>query len=127
MSNKSEEWISELVNLYKDHISYGKEIVEVTDLFFKENIELDRECAEFMSAEGIDNTISVFAKEIENITDWTVENISAAIMNTKEKAQVKGKMLFMPIRIKVSGQMHGPELPNTIHLLGKETVLNRLK
>ena len=48
-------------------------------------------------------------------------------MNTKEKAGVKGKMLFMPIRIKVSYQMHGPELPNTIHLLGKETVLNRLK
>ncbi|MBQ7141014.1 MAG: glutamate--tRNA ligase [Bacilli bacterium] len=127
LSNKTDEWISELVNLYKDHISYGKEIVEVTDLFFKENIELDSECTEFMSAEGIDNTISVFASEIENITDWTVENINTAIMNTKEKAGVKGKMLFMPIRIKVSGQMHGPELPNTIHLLGKETVLNRLK
>ena len=127
LSNKSDEWVSELVNLYKDHISYGKEIVEVTNLFFKENIELDSECAEFMSAEGIDNTIGVFATEIDNITDWTVENINAAIMNTKEKAGVKGKMLFMPIRIKVSGQMHGPELPNTIHLLGKETVLNRLK
>ena len=33
----------------------------------------------------------------------------------------------MPIRIATTGQMHGPELPNTIHLLGKETVLNRLK
>ena len=54
-------------------------------------------------------------------------NISNAINNTKEKAGVKGKMLYMPIRIKVSGIMHGPELPNTIHLIGKDKVLDRLK
>lgn len=127
LSGKTDEWIQELVSIYQDHISYGKEIVEVTDLFFKENIELNDECKEFMKAEGIDNTIKVFANEIKNIEDWTVENINNAIMVTKEKAGAKGKMLYMPIRIKVSGQMHGPELPDAIHLLGKDLVLNRLK
>lgn len=33
----------------------------------------------------------------------------------------------MPIRVAVSGQTHGPELPNTIALLGRDKVLNRLK
>ncbi len=127
LEDKSEEWIKELVSIYQDHISYGKEIVEVTDLFFKDKIKLNDECKEFMEADGIGNTIDVFYKEIENINEWTVENINNAIMNTKEKAGVKGKMLYMPIRIKVSGQMHGPELPDTIHLLGKDVVLNRLK
>ena len=32
----------------------------------------------------------------------------------------------MPIRIAISGLMHGPELVDTIYLLGKETILNRL-
>lgn len=127
LSNKTEEWIKKLVSIYQDHISYGKEIVEVTDLFFKEKIELNDECKEFMSAEGTSNTLKVFEKEIENIKEWTVENINDAIMLTKEKASVKGKMLYMPIRIKTTGQMHGPELPDTIFLLGKELVLNRLK
>ncbi len=127
LSDKTEEWIKKLVSIYQDHISYGKEIVEVTDLFFKEKIELNDECKEFMSAEGISNTLKVFEKEIEDIKEWTVENINDAIMSTKEKASVKGKMLYMPIRIKTTGQMHGPELPDTIFLLGKELVLNRLK
>lgn len=127
LSEKSEEWIRELVSIYQDHINYGKEIVEVTDLFFKGKIELNDECKEFMSQEGISNTLSVFFKEIENITCWTKENINQAILNTKEKAGVKGKMLYMPIRISVSGQMHGPELDETIYLLGKDLVLNRLK
>ena len=33
----------------------------------------------------------------------------------------------MPIRIAVSGVMHGPELDETIYLLGKENILDRLK
>ena len=127
LSNKTNSWIEHLISIYQNHISYGKEIVELTDLFFKEEINPNEECIEFMKEEAISHTIEVFKKEIENITDWNVENINLAINNTKEKAEVKGKMLYMPIRIKVSGQMHGPELPDTIYLLGKEKVLNRLK
>ena len=127
LSGKSEEWIKHLVSIYQNHISYGKEIVDLVDLFFKDEIELDEEEQEFMKQDGVDNTISVFKNEIENISDWSVDAISSAINNVKERAGVKGKMLYMPIRIKVSGVMHGPELPDTIYLLGKDTVLNRLK
>ena len=35
-------------------------------------------------------------------------------------------MLYMPIRIKTSGIMHGPELADTIYLIGKDTVIDRL-
>jgi nondiscriminating glutamyl-tRNA synthetase len=126
LDNKSEEWIKELVSIYQNHISYGKEIVEVTDLFFKEHIDIQGEALEFMQQEGIDNTLKVFKEEIFKISDWNIENITNAINNTKEVSGAKGKMLYMPIRVKVSGQMHGPELPNTIHLLGKETIVKRL-
>lgn len=126
LDDKEESWINHLIEIYQNHLSYGKEIVELTDLFFKDKINLTEECQEFMSQEGVENTIQTFKKEIENINEWNLENITNAINNTKEKAQVKGKMLYMPIRIKVSGQMHGPELPDTIYLLGKETIINRL-
>ena len=127
LSNKSEEWINHLLSIYKDHISYGKEIVEVTDLFFRDDVILNQECSEFMTSdESIPGTIDCFKSEIEAMSDWNVENINAAINNVKEKSGAKGKLLYMPIRIKVSGQMHGPELPDTIYLLGKDVVLKRL-
>ena len=126
LNDKEETWINHLIEIYQNHLSNGKEIVELTDLFFKDQINLSKECQEFMNQEGIKNTIKTFKKEIENINEWNLENITNAITNTKEKAQVKGKMLYMPIRIKVSGQMHGPELPDTIYLLGQETIINRL-
>jgi nondiscriminating glutamyl-tRNA synthetase len=126
LSNKSEEWIKELVRIYQNHISHGSEIVEVTSLFFKNDITISSEEQEIMNNEEVPLVINAFKEEISNINDWTIENIVVAINNVKEKTNVKGKMLFMPIRIKVSGQMHGPELPNTIFLLGKELILNRL-
>ena len=127
LSSKSNEWINHLVSIYQNHISYGKQIVEEVKLFFEDAISLNDECIEFMKQDGVKDTIAVFKSEIESINDWTVDNISLAINNVKEKASVKGKMLYMPIRIAVSGVMHGPELPDTIYLLGKDTVLNRLK
>lgn len=126
LKEKSDEWLKELISIYQNHISYGKEIVEVTDLFFKEKINIDEEEQAILNEEGVENTLNVFKQEISSINNWNIENIIQAINNTKEIASVKGKMLYMPIRIKTTGQMHGPELPDTIHLLGKDLVITRL-
>lgn len=126
LTNKSEEWIKHLALIYKNHINYGKQIVQDVSLFFDREIKPSEECIEFMKNEEIPTVINAFKQEIEAISDWNIENISNAINNVKEKTGVKGKMLYMPIRIKVSGIMHGPELPDTIFLIGKDTVVDRL-
>ena len=126
LSSYSEEWIRHLAGIYKNHISYGKQIVEEISLFFNKDLNLNSECTEFMKEDGISTTINAFKEEIENISSWDVESINNAINNVKEKTGAKGKMLYMPIRIKTSGIMHGPELGDTIYLLGKDLVLERL-
>lgn len=126
LTNKSEEWIKHLALIYKNHINYGKQIVSDVSLFFDKETKPSEECIEFMKNEEVPTVINAFKQEIEAISDWNIENISNAINNVKEKTGVKGKMLYMPIRIKVSGIMHGPELPDTIFLIGKDTVVERL-
>ena len=126
LSDKSKEWINNLLLLYKEHISYGKQIVEEVSLFFNDDIKYDNESLEILNNETVANTLNIFKEEIVNINDWNTITINEAINNTKEKANVKGKLLFMPIRIKTSGIMHGPDLTSTIYLIGKETVLKRL-
>ena len=124
---KTEDWVNRLLLIYKNHIDYGKEINEVTASFFDSNFLINEEAAEFMkSDEIIPHVVEVFKEEIENTSNWTVETLSNVINNVKEKAGVKGKMLYMPIRIAASGIMHGPELADTLYLIGKEEILNRL-
>ena len=127
LSSKSEEWLNELLTIYQSHISCGNEIVDEVRLFFNNEYNPNEEALEFMKTEGVDKTIDAFREELNNIKEWTVDNIQEAINNTKEKSGNKGKLLFMPIRIKTSGVMHGPELASTIHLLGEELVKERLK
>lgn len=126
LSDKSDEWISHLASIYQNHISYGKQIVDDVKLFFSEDVDMSSECKEFLLEDGVSLVLSTFKDEISAISNWSVDAISLAINNTKERTGIKGKMLYMPIRIKVSGIMHGPELADTIYLIGKDVVLDRL-
>ncbi|MFA5407909.1 MAG: glutamate--tRNA ligase [Bacilli bacterium] len=127
VSNKSKEWLEALFALFQAQLSFGQEIVELSRMFFMDTYNIDDEAQEFMKQDGVSTTVNVFADEIKNILDWNIENINLAINNTKEKVGVKGKMLYMPIMIKLIGKMHGPELPNIIYLFGIDKVINILK
>lgn len=126
VSDKSEDWLKHLVRIYKNHISFGKEIVSEVELFFKKDLDLDDECLSFLDDPDARKVIDCFKEKIANLKDWSVSSINDCINLVKEETGIKGKMLYMPIRIKVSYQMHGPELGDTIFLLGKEEVLKRL-
>ena len=58
--------------------------------------------------------------------DYVTENIFPQIKAVQKETGIKGKNLFMPIRIAVSGEMHGPELPDTIYLLGREKSIQHI-
>ncbi len=128
VSDKDEEWINKLLLIYKDHISYGKEINDVVSIFFNDDYEISKENMEFLeSDENIPVVINTYYEELSKLDSWDVESIANVINIVKEKTGVKGKLLYMPIRIKISGVEHGPELPDEIYLIGREKVLKRLK
>ena len=127
LSDKSDEWINMLVATYHDQLSYGKEIVALVDLFFNDELNLDDEAKEFMKDDSIPNTLSVFKAKLETLDEFSKENIQACIKATQKEAKVRGKMLYMPLRIATTGIMHGPDLASSICLLGKEKVLMRLE
>jgi glutamyl-tRNA synthetase len=51
----------------------------------------------------------------------------AVMAHIKQHCQVKGKALFMPMRVLLTGQLDGPELSALMTFLGKEAILQRLK
>lgn len=126
LSNKTEQWITSLVAVYHDQLSYGAEIVGLVSLFFQEELTLDEEAKEFMKDESIPNTLKVFKAKIEALDTLTKEDVQAAIKATQKEAGVKGKMLYMPLRIATTGIMHGPDLASSIVLIGKDKVIKRL-
>ncbi|WP_173917978.1 glutamate--tRNA ligase [Halobacillus sp. Marseille-Q1614] len=127
MSEEGREWTHELISLYHEQLSYGAEIVELTDLFFKKQIQYDEDAMEVLNGEQVPEVLSVFKDKLGELEEWTPENIKKQIKAVQKETGHKGKKLFMPIRVATTGQTHGPELPNAIRLLGVETINYRLE
>jgi nondiscriminating glutamyl-tRNA synthetase len=126
LSEVDKNWAENLIALYQDQMSYGAEIVELSELFFKDELVLDEESEQVMASEHVPATLEVFKNKIAEITDFSAEEVNKAIKETQKESGQKGKNLFMPIRISITGQMHGPDLPKAIALLGKDKVIERI-
>lgn len=126
VSVEEADWATSLIALYKEQMTHGAEIVPLTDLFFKDEIEYDEEANAVLSGETVPAVLAEFKQQLESIEDFTPEAIKAATKATQKATGQKGKNLFMPIRVATTGQTHGPELPNAISLIGKERIVARL-
>lgn len=123
---KTIEWVKKIVSLYQPQMSYAAEIVDLSTLFFNEHPVLNEAAKEVLAGETVPTVLHAFKAQLEQMEVVDAPTVKAAIKAVQKETGVKGKNLFMPIRVAVSGQMHGPELPETIELLGREKSLAHL-
>lgn len=127
LNEEQKEWATKLISLYHNQMSYGAEIVELSSLFFKDEVEYDEEAKEVLAWEHVKDVISAFKRQLEALETFDAPSIKASMKEVQKETGYKGKNLFMPIRVATTGQTHGPDLANTIELVGKEKVLARLE
>jgi nondiscriminating glutamyl-tRNA synthetase len=127
MSDEKREWAARVISLYQEQMSFGAEIVELSEMFFKADLEYGEEAKAVLEEEQVPEVLQAFLNEIEALENYEAAEIKSSIKAVQKSTGHKGKKLFMPIRVAVTGQTHGPELPNAIELLGKDTVKHRLQ
>lgn len=59
--------------------------------------------------------------------DWGVGSWDALVESVKTQSGRKGKELFMPLRLALTGREHGPEMKTVLALLGRERAEKRLR
>lgn len=83
-----------------------------------------------LSDEGqtvLQNTASsFFAQAIAILQAQNVVDYKTFTQNLKQATQTSGKNLFMPLRVALTGQTHGPEMSQLLTLIGQEKALKRL-
>jgi nondiscriminating glutamyl-tRNA synthetase len=109
-------------DFFSDAITeYSKESIEV--------LKLDT------SKVVIDNFLKVLESKYEsfgNSTDIDLteeqcrELINMVAENLKEQ-KIKGRSLYMPVRVSLTGKTHGPELPRVISIIGLKNSIQRVK
>ncbi|MED3624843.1 glutamate--tRNA ligase [Neobacillus thermocopriae] len=127
LTDEEHQWVRSLVALLQEKMSFGAEIVELSEMFFKENVEFEEEAKEVLSGEQVPEVLKAFSQELDQLDHFQADEIKAAMKAVQKSTGQKGKNLFMPIRAAVTGQTHGPDLPLALELLGKQKVQKRIQ
>ncbi|MCM3575698.1 glutamate--tRNA ligase [Mesobacillus subterraneus] len=128
--NRTEEedaWVRGLISLYHDKMSFGAEIVEMSDLFFRDEVNYDEDAKEVLAGEQVPEVLNAFLAEIEKLEEFKADSIKAAVKAVQKGTGHKGQKLFMPVRAAATGQTHGPDLMLAMELIGKEKVKERVQ
>lgn len=126
--NSKYEFIKGMVSVLKEKLQYVKEITLHANIFFGDKVKLeDSECEEFLKLEHMNTLINSLCEKVESSEKVDEEFVKAMFKEIQKEHGIKGKNLFMGSRVILTGQMHGPDLPKTMEVLGKEICLNRIK
>lgn len=124
-------WLEKVGELMRERLNYFAQVPEETKMLFDRNFEItDSESLDILKEETVP---VLFNALVEKITESDVVDTERAKTILKEiqkeyKAEkIKGKMLYMPTRIMLTGEMHGPDLTLIMDVLGKEELLLRLE
>jgi glutamyl-tRNA synthetase/nondiscriminating glutamyl-tRNA synthetase len=123
---KDDTWLKTLVGLFQDRMSYIGQIVEFYQAFFHEHFEIGNEAYQFLVDNQSFELLNAF-KNLLEASSFEAEEIQELIKQVGKDTGVKGKPLFMGLRIATTGDMHGPSLPVALALLGKDIVIKRLE
>ena len=126
IDEKGDEWITKIIELFKPQLNYGKEIVELVRPFFNK-FSLTDDDVTFLKELNGKLLLEKIMEKFNNLENFTVENIKEVIGETGKELNLKGKLLFMPIRIAVSCERSGGDLSTVIKLYGRKQVLENIE
>lgn len=124
---ENRDWLEILVDIVREGLDNVSEVVEKTRFIFDNDIKIEDEKAlEMLKSDTIETLLNGIKEELESV-DQIDEDYANGFMKKIQKATgVKGKNLFMPTRVVLSGSLQGPEFAKIIYLLGKENILARI-
>ncbi|MFZ5515712.1 MAG: glutamate--tRNA ligase [Candidatus Zhuqueibacterota bacterium] len=109
------------IKVIRDKIETLDQVVEQAAVFYQDHAAIDNPEAKLMVRKDSSQKIFwSFLRELNTIEVLDVDIFRLIMKTVQKETGVMGKDLWMPIRIALTGKMHGPELPEVAEILGKE-------
>ncbi len=117
--------LKDICLLYKDHISYGKEIINYLNIYYKDYVNYDNESAIYLKKNSNSKDIVIkFITMVNTCNEWSEVNINNILNSIKN--EYNDINYLMPIRIAVTGTTKGPDIHKILYLIGKDKITKRL-
>lgn len=120
--------IEKVIKLQSNRVKTLKEMVEVSRYFYEDFDKYDTESAQrhlnSQSKHVLEYSFDKFKSvDLEN---WNSDYISSLLKNIAKELNIKFPDIAMPLRVSITGTINSPSIDQTISLISKEVVLNRI-
>ncbi|TKB43855.1 glutamate--tRNA ligase [Thalassotalea mangrovi] len=119
--------LSEVVKVQADRVKTLKEMAQISRYFYEEYQEFDEKAAKKHLRGVAKEPLKLVKTKLAAISEWTPENIQAAINGTADELEVGMGKVGMPLRVAATGGGNSPSLDVTLALLAPAQVVSRIE
>lgn len=118
--------LEQLVAVQGERVKTLKEMVEVSRYFFEDFSEFEENAAKKHLRPVAAEPLKAVQQALAAVTDWSAENVHAAINQAAESLGLGMGKVGMPLRVAVTGGGNSPSLDVTLALIGQARCLARI-
>jgi len=124
----SDDKVKKILSEMRVYLNKLDEIPLHVNIFVQPEIELeDEKLKELLINESSKKVFKALIENFSNETEITADIYKTIVSKVQNETGVKGKNLFKPIRIALTGSENGPELPAIAEILGKDKIIRFFK
>ena len=120
------DWVKSIVSLTKEKVDYLSQLPGYAKVFIGDEVVVEEDAKEILELEHIKELFEVFSAKISELPELENAAVKGIFKEIQKEMGIKGKNLFMPVRVGITGEMHGSDLVESIKILGKDSIVKRL-
>lgn len=107
--------------LVREGVETLSQLPEALEPFFRPQIQLaDGEAIEISAKDSSQKIYWAFLRALQNYDNFDSGTFRLIMKQVQKETGMMGKDLWVPIRVALTGKVHGPDLPASAEILGKE-------
>lgn len=123
----SQPFLVGVCGLMKERATFVKDILSDGDFFFSESVQFDQSVVDKKWNAETSNLMEELTSLLSEITEFNTENIEKKFSSYLEEKKLGFGKVGPGFRLLVTGKGAGPSMFSVCALLGKETVMQRMK
>ncbi|MBP9212277.1 MAG: glutamate--tRNA ligase [Bacteroidetes bacterium] len=120
-------YLLQVIDLMKERVVVTGDFVTACPYFYEDPATYDETSRTKNWKPETPSQMRALIARLETLTAFDAASIEASLRTTAEEMKVGAGKLIHPMRLSISGAANGPSLFHLAEVLGKETVLRRMK
>lgn len=122
------EWLKKVVATAAAHVSYGAQIPEIVGFYFNDTFAFETpEALAVLKEETVPVVMKLLKEGLKTMDTPDATSVKALFKSIQKTTKLGGKSVYMPIRVALTGNQHGPELVEMMPLFGAQRTWKRIE